>query len=183
MFYFNLGIRHITDLEGYDHMLFLLALTLPLSFVQWKATLKWITAFTVGHSVSLALAATEVVRPPSELVELGIAVTIAMTVGSHLITGFKVVQGAMWLSGIFGLIHGLGCGSYYSFIAQSDSFWWAWIPFNLGIEAGQILVVLVLLFVYWAVEKIWRNPKAFKWMLSGVIVTLSIQMILDRLSL
>jgi hypothetical protein len=106
-----------------------------------------------------------------------------MTVGYHLINGFKVVQGAMWLSGIFGLIHGLGFGSYYSFIAQSDSFWWAWIPFNLGIEAGQILVVLALLFVYWAVEKIWRNPKAMKWMLSGVILTLSIQMILDRLSL
>jgi hypothetical protein len=53
MFYFNLGIRHITDLEGYDHMLFLLALTLPLSFGQWKATLKWITAFTVGHSLVL----------------------------------------------------------------------------------------------------------------------------------
>jgi hypothetical protein len=116
-------------------------------------------------------------------VELGIAVTIAMTVGYHLMNGFKVVQGAMWLSGIFGLIHGLGFGSYYSFIAQSDSFWWAWIPLNLGIEAGQILLVLALLFVYWAVEKLWRNPKAFKWMLSGVILTLSIQMILDRLSL
>ena len=65
MFYFNLGIRHITDLEAYDHMLFLLALTLPLSFGQWKATLKWITAFTLGHSLSLALAATEMIRIPS----------------------------------------------------------------------------------------------------------------------
>ena len=183
MFYFNLGIRHITDLEAYDHMLFLLALTLPLSFGQWKATLKWITAFTLGHSLSLALAATEMVRPPSEWVELGIAITIVMTVGYHLINGFKVVHGEMWLSGIFGLIHGLGFGSYYSFIAQSDSFWWAWIPFNLGIEAGQILVVLALLFVYWAVEKIWHDPKAIKWMISGMILTLSIQMILDRLSL
>jgi len=57
MFYFNLGFRHITDLQGYDHMLFLLALTLPLSFSLWKPTLKWITAFTVGHSISLAIAA------------------------------------------------------------------------------------------------------------------------------
>lgn len=182
MFYFNLGIRHITDLEAYDHMLFLLALTLPLSFGQWKATLKWITAFTLGHSLSLALAATEMIRIPSHWVELSIAITISMTVGYHLINGFKVVQGAMWLSGIFGLIHGLGFGSYYSFITQSDSFWWAWIPFNLGIEAGQVLLVLALLFVYWTVEKIWRNTKATKWMLSGMILTLSILMILDRLS-
>ncbi len=201
MFYFNLGIRHITDLEGYDHMLFLLALTLPLSFVQWKATLKWITAFTIGHSLSLALSAMDVITPPSELVdsgyvtfivatvlyflsewvELAIAITIMITVGYHLINGFRVSQGAMWMAGIFGLIHGLGFGSYYTFITQSDSFWWAWIPFNLGIEAGQILVVLALLFVYWTVEKIWRNPKAMKWMLSGVIITLSVQMILDRL--
>tara|TARA_B100000927_G_scaffold205733_1_gene166971 strand:+ start:6942 stop:7493 length:552 start_codon:yes stop_codon:yes gene_type:complete len=182
MFYFNLGVRHITDLEAYDHMLFLLALTLPFSFGQWKATLKWITVFTLGHSISLALAATEVIRIPSHWVELGIAITISMTVGYHLINGFKVVQGAIWLSGIFGLIHGLGFGSYYSFITQNDSFWWAWIPFNLGIEAGQVLVVLALLFVYWAVEKILRNTKATKWMLSGMILTLSIQMILDRLS-
>jgi len=130
----------------------------------------------------LALAATEVIRIPSHWVELGIAITISMTVGYHLINGFKVVQGAIWLSGIFGLIHGLGFGSYYSFITQNDSFWWAWIPFNLGIEAGQVLVVLALLFVYWAVEKILRNTKATKWMLSGMILTLSIQMILDRLS-
>ena len=182
MFYFNLGVRHITDLEAYDHMLFLLALTLPFSFGQWKAILKWITSFTLGHSISLALAATEVIRIPSHWVELGIAITISMTVGYHLINGFKVVQGAIWLSGIFGLIHGLGFGSYYSFITQNDSFWWAWIPFNLGIEAGQVLVVLALLFVYWAVEKILRNTKATKWMLSGMILTLSIQMILDRLS-
>ena len=182
MFYFNLGIRHITDLEGYDHMLFLLALTLPLSFVQWKATLKWVTAFTIGHSLSLAIAALAWVKPPSNWVELGLALTIALTVVYHLINGFRVAQGAMWMAGFFGLIHGLGFGSYYAFIAQSDSFWWAWIPFNVGIEAGQILVVLALLFVYWTVEKIWRNPKAMRWMLSGVILTLSIQMILDRLS-
>jgi hydrogenase/urease accessory protein HupE len=181
MFYFNLGIRHITDLEGYDHMLFLLALTLPLSFVQWKATLKWITAFTIGHSLSLAITALKWVKLPNNWVEFGIALTIAMTVLYHLINGFRVSQGAMWMAGIFGLIHGLGFGSYYTFITQSDSFWWAWIPFNLGIEAGQILVVLALLFVYWTVEKIWRNPKAMKWMLSGVIITLSVQMILDRL--
>jgi hydrogenase/urease accessory protein HupE len=114
-------------------------------------------------------------------VELGIAITIAATGLFHMINGFKVASGAMWMAGIFGLIHGLGFGSYYQFIAQSDSFWWAWVPFNLGIEAGQIVVVLVLLFVYWAVEKIWRNQKGLKWMLLGVILTLSAQMILDRL--
>ncbi|MGB1185215.1 MAG: HupE/UreJ family protein, partial [Schleiferiaceae bacterium] len=64
MFYFELGIRHITDWQGYDHMLFLLALTLPLSFRDWKTTLKWITAFTLGHSIALGLTATEILQAP-----------------------------------------------------------------------------------------------------------------------
>ena len=106
MFYFNLGIRHITDLQGYDHMLFLLALTLPLSFSLWKPTLKWITAFTLGHSISLAISALGWVALPAAWVELAIAVTIALTVLVHLFTGFKVLSQGMWIAGLFlSLIH------------------------------------------------------------------------------
>jgi len=71
-------------------MLFLLALTLPLSFSLWKPTLKWITAFTLGHSISLAISALGWVTLPAAWVELAIAVTIALTVLVHLFTGFKV---------------------------------------------------------------------------------------------
>ena len=99
MFYFNLGIRHITDLQGYDHMLFLLALTLPLSFSLWKPTLKWITAFTVGHSISLAISALGWITLPAAWVEFSIAVTIALTVLVHLFSGFKVIAHGIWIAG------------------------------------------------------------------------------------
>lgn len=180
MFYIELGIRHITDWQGFDHMLFLLALTLPLGFAQWKATLKWVTAFTVGHSISLAVAALEWVQVPGDLVELGIAVTIALTALVHAIGGFKILAGGAWMAGVFGLIHGLGFGNYYGFIAQNDQFWWAWVPFNVGIEVGQLLIVVALLFVYWAAQKIGAKPLAYRWLLTGVILTLSGQMILER---
>ena len=181
MFYFNLGIRHITDLQGYDHMLFLLALTLPLSFSLWQRTLKWIPASPVGRSLSLAISALDWVTLPSAWVELAIALTIALTVLVHLITGFKVLSQGMWIAGLFGLIHGFGFGSYYTFIAQSESFWWAWIPFNAGIEAGQIAVVLCLLFVYSIFQKFGGRSGVYRWLLSGVVLTLSFQMILNRL--
>lgn len=181
MFYFNLGVRHITDWQGYDHMLFLLALTLPLSFSLWKPTLRWITAFTLGHSISLAVSALGWVSLPGAWIELAIAVTIAFTVVIHALAGFKVMAHGIWIAGLFGLIHGFGFGSYYTFIAQSESFWWAWLPFNAGIEAGQIAVVLCLLFVYSIFQKFDGRSSAYRWLLSGVVLTLSVQMILNRL--
>ena len=181
MFYFNLGVRHITDWQGYDHMLFLLALTLPLSFSLWKPTLRWITSFTLGHSISLAVSALGWVSLPGAWIELAIAVTIAFTVVVHALAGFKVMTHGIWIAGLFGLIHGFGFGSYYTFIAQSESFWWAWLPFNAGIEVGQIAVVLCLLFVYSIFQKIDGRSSAYRWLLSGVVLTLSVQMILNRL--
>ena len=181
MFYFELGIRHITDWQGYDHMLFLLALTLPLSFRDWKVTLKWITAFTLGHSIALGLTATELIHVPGIWVELGIAVTIFITALLHLLHSFHIGKLTTLVSGVFGLVHGMGFGSYYSFIAQSDSFWWAWIPFNLGIEAGQIIVVLVLLFVYWCFQKFGGTARPYRWVLAGAVLAMSAQMILERL--
>ncbi|MEY2963332.1 MAG: hypothetical protein RL754_593 [Bacteroidota bacterium] len=181
MFYLELGIRHITDWAGYDHMLFLLALTLPLTFADWKATLRWVTAFTIGHSASLAFSALVYHEVPSQWVELGIAVTIALTAVLHALNGFKVMKNGALMALLFGLIHGLGFGSYYNFIAQNDTFLWAWIPFNLGIELGQLIIVVVLLFVYWAVQKLGMKALAYRWLAAGIILTLSGQMILERL--
>jgi hydrogenase/urease accessory protein HupE len=180
MFFFELGIRHIADLQGFDHMLFLLALTLPLRFSLWKPTLKWVTAFTVGHSLSLILSALDWVQVPGDWIEFGIAATIALTVLGHWITSFKVARFVVWTAGLFGIIHGFGFGSYYQFIAQNDQFWWAWLPFNLGIEVGQLAIVLVLLFVYWAFQFFSKNGKVLPWVLSGVAMTLSVQLVLER---
>ena len=86
-----------------------------------------------------------------------------------------------YLSLIFGAVHGMGFGSYYSFIAQDDVFWWAWLPFNVGIELGQILLVVVLLFVYSIFQKIGMSIKTVRILVTGVVLTLSAQMILERI--
>ena len=181
MIYVNLGIRHITDLQGFDHMLFLIALTLPLSVRNWKPILSWVTAFTIGHSIALALTASELLIVPSSLIELAIALSIGVTAALHLFLGFKVNRMGMWIAGSFGLVHGFGFGSYYSFIAQSDSFWWAWIPFNLGIELGQFIVVLAVILVYWFLDRINIKPQVYRLVISGGILVLSFQMILERI--
>jgi hypothetical protein len=152
-----------------------------LSFSLWKPTLRWITAFTLGHSISLAVSALGWVNLPGAWIELAIAVTIAFTVVVHALAGFKVMASGIWIAGLFGLIHGFGFGSYYTFIAQSESFWWAWLPFNAGIEVGQIAVVLWLLFVYSIFQKFGGLSGVYRWLLSGVVLTLSVQMILNRL--
>jgi hypothetical protein len=82
---------------------------------------------------------------------------------------------------VFGGVHGLGFGSYYSFIAQNDSFWWAWLPFNIGIELGQIFIVVVLLFVYSISQKIGVQLQMLRALITGVVLTLSTLMILERI--
>jgi hydrogenase/urease accessory protein HupE len=181
MFYAELGFRHILDIEGYDHMLFLLALTMPLTFREWKQVLWWVTAFTIGHSLTLAFTATALLKVDSSWVELGIAITIFLTGVFHLIRNFSVSNSGRYLSLIFGAVHGMGFGSYYSFIAQNDVFWWAWLPFNLGIEVGQLALVIALLFVYSIFQKLGIKIKTLRILLTGVVLTLSAQMILERI--
>ena len=181
MFYVELGFRHILDVQGYDHMLFLAALILPLSLVHWKQLLWWVTAFTIGHSLTLALSASGLVSLSSSWVELGIATTIFLTAIFHLLSGFAVLSNTAYLALLFGASHGMGFGSYYSFVAQNDVFWWAWLPFNLGIELGQVLIVVVLLFVYSGFQKIGVSQKTIRLLVTGAVLTLSIQMILERL--
>lgn len=181
MFYVELGLRHILDLQGYDHMLFLIALTLPLTFKEWKQVIWWITSFTLGHSLTLGLTATAIISVESNWVELGISVTIFLTAAFHLIRNFSLSQAAPYLSLIFGAVHGLGFGSYYAFIAQNDSFWWAWLPFNIGIELGQILIVVVLLFVYSISQKIGVQLQMLRALITGAVLTLSTLMILERI--
>ncbi len=181
MFYLELGLRHILDLQGYDHMLFLIALTLPLSFKEWKQVIWWITCFTLGHSLTLGLTVTEIISIESTWVELSIATTIFLTAAFHLIRNFSLSNVGPLLALIFGLVHGLGFASYYTFIAQNDSFWWAWLPFNIGIELGQIFIVVLLLFVYSFAQKIGIQLQMLRVLITGAVLSLSALMILERI--
>ena len=139
---------HITDIEGYDHMLFLLAMCAPFTFKEWKPVAILATAFTVGHSVSLALAAFDVIRFSSELIEFLIPITILLTSAFNWRSGASRALSAYRYAsaGIFGVIHGMGFSSFFRMISgESEGFIAQLFFFNLGVEAGQLLILAVIL--------------------------------------
>ena len=151
--YFQLGIEHILDLQGFDHILFIVALCALYTLRDWRKVLILVTAFTLGHSLTLALATMGVFKVNSELVEFLIPITILITAASNIFRkqqGFS--SGKLYLNYLyaaaFGLIHGLGFSGYLrSLLGRSGSIMEPLVAFNLGIEVGQILIVTVFLLI------------------------------------
>jgi hypothetical protein len=144
------GILHITDIEGYDHMLFLLAMCAPFSFKDWKQVVILATAFTVGHSISLALAAFDVIRFSSNIIEFLIPVTILATSIFNFTAGntMSVSVSRYASAAVFGVIHGMGFSSFFRMISNNgDGFIKQLLLFNVGVEAGQLMIVAGILTV------------------------------------
>jgi hypothetical protein len=141
----RLGVHHIADLAALDHVLFLLALAAVYRGRDWREALEVITAFTVGHSVTLGLAASGTVRLPSALVELLIPLTILAAAAGNLIrrepgTGPLRRRSRPMLAAVFGLVHGAGFANYLRGLF-SGSIAAPLLGFNLGIELGQIAIL------------------------------------------
>jgi hypothetical protein len=143
--YAQLGFRHIVDVEAMDHILFLLALAAIYRWRDAKSALWVVTAFTVGHSITLGLAVTKLVQLPSALIEFLIPVTIVVTGLENLATSAEQrrVRRAWYrpmIAGVFGLIHGAGFANYLNALFVEN----VALPlfgFNAGIELGQVLVL------------------------------------------
>lgn len=148
-FYFTEGWRHIISLDALDHQLFILAITAPFLLRDWRSVLILVTAFTLGHSVTLALSVYDVLRINTAWVEFLIPCTIVICAGANF--NWKTPEGKNFythylLAFVFGLIHGLGFANTLRFLlAKGDSLGWNLFGFNLGLEAGQIVVVLAIL--------------------------------------
>lgn len=149
--FFGLGTEHILDINGYDHILFVIALCAVYSAQQWKNVLILVTAFTLGHSVTLALSSLEIVNVDSGLIEFLIPVTIFITAAANIsrkdtVNTGRSLQLNYWLAAFFGLIHGLGFSNYLkSLLGRDESIVTQLLAFNLGLEVGQIVIVLVLM--------------------------------------
>lgn len=150
--YFGLGKDHILDyMDGYDHILFVLALCAVYLIRDWKKILILITAFTIGHSITLALATMNVVNFVSETIEFLIPLTIFITAGSNLFRKdtevSKVPVQINYLFALFfGLIHGLGFSNYLkALLGKNENILSPLFAFNVGLEFGQIIVVVVFL--------------------------------------
>lgn len=141
----QLGFHHITNLDAMDHILFLLALAAIYRFRDWRDTLWVVTAFTVGHSITLLLAATGAVRVPSSVVEFLIPLTIVATCIENVIV--RDHKAALWggryrpvFAGVFGLVHGAGFATYLQNLFM-DHIAVPLFGFNVGIELGQLVVL------------------------------------------
>lgn len=186
LFYLNLGWEHIISLDALDHQLFVLALIANYTPKDWKKILILVTAFTIGHSVTLALSILNIVKIPTNWVEFLIPLTIVLTcIGNIAMRNKKTPQSLFnyFLALCFGLIHGMGfANTARMMIAKSQNIGIPLLGFNIGLELGQILIVsaiLLLLLVLFGLFKI--NKKDWILFISSGVLALSLKMALERI--
>ena len=188
-FWFNVeyGMNHVLDINAYDHVLFLVVLTIPYIFKDWKRVLLLVSVFTIGHTLSLTLAAYGTISVSSELVEFLIPVTILIVALFNVFTAGKGAQkekiGVLFISTLFfGLIHGLGFArEFRMFVGSSDSKLVPLLEFALGIEIAQIIIVFLVLFLGFLFQTVFRFSKR-DWIMvvSSIVVGLVIPMLLSN---
>ncbi len=185
--YFSIGYHHIADLRGIDHILFVTALCLRYQFSDWRKILVLVTAFTIGHSITLALSVFNLVQYSVKWIEFLIPVTIVITAISNVFVkkfAFRSKFPLIYFFALFfGLVHGLGFSSYLKSLLGSDqNVVMQLLAFNLGLEAGQLLIVtgvLLISFIFVSIFKL--NRREYLLYLSGGIFAVALQMAIERI--
>ncbi len=157
IFYFQIGLKHILSWDATDHIYFITALAVIYTFQEWKKVLVLVTAFTIGHAITLYLSALDYFRFSVEWVEFAIPCTIVITAGANLFIREERKQRIMLqyiLALCFGLVHGMGYANYIRMmLSKNQEMVWSLFSFNVGLEIGQLLVVLLVLGVQWIFVK------------------------------
>lgn len=187
--YFTLGWQHIVDWQAIDHWLFIAALCLRYQLMEWKKILLLITAFTIGHSITLALSALHILVIATNWIEFLIPCTIFCTAAANfwntpLPNKQSSLYNARWyaLALFFGCIHGLGFSNYLkSMLGKQQSILIELLSFNIGIEIAQIGLIGVFLLINYATFRyINVKPRDIKLVLCGAISAIAIQMMAER---
>ena len=186
--YFKIGINHVLDIHGYDHILFLTALTVPYAFKDWKRILLLVSVFTAGHTLALFLSVFNVVTVQAKWVEFLIRITILVTAFFNLFTAGKSSKqesitfiGAVTL--FFGIIHGLGFSNYFKAIlpGKPTDKLAPLLEFALGIEGAQIIVVISVLLLSFVVQTLFRfNKRDFTLVMSAFVIGVVVPLILEN---
>jgi hypothetical protein len=185
--YFTLGLDHIADLKGYDHILFILTLCVVYTVKEWKRVLILITAFTIGHSLTLALATLDLIRVDGDLIEFLIPLTIFLTAMGNVILRKQRVSSLLHslkygAAMFFGLIHGLGFSNYLrSLLGSEKGLLLPLFSFNVGIETGQIIIVVAIMLLSKIVVDLLRFPgREWHLLLSGAGLGISLVLMIER---
>jgi hypothetical protein len=181
--YLKLGFDHILDIEAYDHILFVLTLNAVYAIKEWRKVLILVTAFTLGHSLTLALSVLKIVKIPAEIIEILIPITIILTALYNLFLGYKETNKSKVLyiaAAFFGLIHGLGFSNYLNaLLGNEESMIVPLLGFNVGVELGQLIVVAAgLLLSYLLLEKLNLKKQYWNYIVSITAIVISIQLLL-----
>ncbi len=185
-FYFKMGWEHIISKDALDHQLFILALACVYTIGDIKRVLILVTAFTIGHSLTLALSVYDIIRFSSKWVEFLIPCTIFITALNNIFqidTKAKSERINYYLALSFGLIHGMGfANAIRIMLAKDQTIGWGLFGFNVGLEAGQIFCVAIILIVgilFLKGLKVKRRDWVF--FLSSGVFALSLKMALERI--
>ena len=180
--FLNEGFKHILDPQAYDHIMFVVAICIIYRWFEWKEVLILVTAFTVGHSLTLALASLNIVKVNASLIETLIPITIIISAAMNLFqkpedNSTGTIQYA--LAAGFGLIHGLGFSNYLrSILAGEDSIIGPLLAFNIGVELGQIIIVLITMTIGFLITKVKLNYLWYSRIVLGLIILTSIKLLL-----
>lgn len=185
IFYFKIGLKHILSWDATDHIYFILALSIIYSFRDWKKVLVLVTAFTIGHAITLYLSALDLFRFGVEWVEFAIPCTIVVTAGTNLIIREERKQRSVLqylLALCFGLVHGMGYANYIRMmLSKNQNMVWSLFSFNVGLEIGQLLVVLLVLGVQWIFVKYnIVSARILAMVISAYVMIVSILLAIER---
>lgn len=182
------GFEHVLDLNAYDHILFITLLAVPFLFKSWKKLLWLVTAFTVGHTLSLVLVAFDLITGVNmSWIEFLIPVTIAVTALYNIFTtGNRHRDNSPWIAVVialvFGLIHGFGFSSAFKMLASGgENKMLLLLEYALGIEGAQLVIVLFVLlfnFIFTAVFRFGR--KEWIQVISAIVLGMVIPMLIER---
>jgi hypothetical protein len=161
------GWHHIVDINAYDHLLFVMTLCAAFKLSQWRQILVIITAFTIGHSGTLVLSALDLIPANSKLIDMLIPFTIMITAIANIVnydnnSKFSDTKIKYAIALVFGLIHGLAFASNFKFMMFGGSILMPLLSFNIGIEVGQLFIVLIFMIALWLYTKI-INGEHVKW--------------------
>ncbi|AUD02394.1 HupE/UreJ family protein [Spirosoma pollinicola] len=192
LIYLRLGFDHITDPRGYDHVLFVVALCAVYTVGQWRQVLILVTAFTIGHSITLALATLQLIHYKTALIELLIPITILITAVSNFFFQEPKSRGIprpttnrSWRYGLalaFGLIHGMGFSNYLrSLLGREAEIVKPLLAFNIGLEIGQLVIVSLVLGLSFIVINILKSTR-LRWTLvvSGIVAGMALSLIIMK---
>ena len=180
--YLQLGIDHILDPKGLDHVLFIVVLCAPYLFRDWKKVILLASAFTIGHTLTLALSSLNYIKINADLIEICIAVSIALTAINNIVQKERTLKLKFLVATVFGLIHGMGFSNFFKSILGNDDILMPLLAFNLGVEIAQIIIILCVLFLaFFVVEKMAFKRKQWILFLSIPVLLWSIKLIVERI--